>query len=66
MQDMETADPENKAALERAFPNGYAEIQVGVSVALLNIFKAEALKADFSKCSQRKNLNPEKRSRSHN
>jgi hypothetical protein len=30
-QAMETAEAENKAAIERAFPNGYAEIQVGVS-----------------------------------
>jgi len=29
MQAMETAEIENKAAIERAFPNGYAEIQVG-------------------------------------
>jgi ABC-type branched-subunit amino acid transport system substrate-binding protein len=43
MQAMETAEAENKAALERAFPNGHAEIQVGVSdVALLN------LKTDFN------------------
>jgi hypothetical protein len=42
MQAMETADAENKAAIERAFPNGHVEIQIGVSdIALLNIFKAE-------------------------
>jgi hypothetical protein len=31
MQAMEIAEAENNAAIERAFPNGYAEIQVGVS-----------------------------------
>ncbi len=47
MQAMETAEAENKAAIERAFPNGYAEIQVGVSdVAFLNS------KTDFPTCSQ--------------
>jgi len=47
MQATETAEAENKAAIERAFPNGYPEIQVGVSdVALLN------LKTDFPTCSQ--------------
>jgi ABC-type branched-subunit amino acid transport system substrate-binding protein len=30
MQAMETAEAESKAAIERAFPNGHAEIQVGV------------------------------------
>jgi ABC-type branched-subunit amino acid transport system substrate-binding protein len=57
MQAMETAEAENKAAIERAFPNGYAEIQVGVSaVAFLN------LKTVFRTCSQCSvNLNPEKR-----
>ena len=34
---METAEAENKAAVEQAFPDGYGEIQVGVSdVAFLN------------------------------
>src|SRR5262245_50916791 len=33
MQAMETAEAENKAAIERAFPSGCAEIQVGVSYA---------------------------------
>jgi hypothetical protein len=47
MQATETAEIENKAAIERAFPNGYAEIQVGVSdVVFLN------LKTDFPTCSQ--------------
>jgi hypothetical protein len=42
MKAMEIGEAENKAAIERAFPNGYAEIQIGVSdVALLN------LKTDF-------------------
>lgn len=35
---METAKAENKTAIERAFPKGYAEIQVGMSdVAFLNL-----------------------------
>jgi hypothetical protein len=43
----EATEAQNKAALLRAFPNGYAEIQVGVSdVAFLN------LKADFPTCSR--------------
>jgi len=32
MRAMETAEAENEVATERAFPDGYVEIQVGVSV----------------------------------
>lgn len=50
MQAIEAAEAEDKAAMDRAFPNGYAEIpKVGVSdvtVAFLN------LKTDFPTCSQ--------------
>jgi hypothetical protein len=56
-QAMETAEAENKAAIERAFPKGYAEIQVGVSdVAFLN------LRPTFQRVLNASvNLNPEKR-----
>lgn len=47
MQAMETAEAENKATIERALPNGYAEIQVGVSAVAFS-----KLKADLPMCSQ--------------
>jgi hypothetical protein len=56
-QAMETAEAENKAAIERAFPKGYAEIQVGVSdVAFLNLRPTFQCVLNASV-----NLNPEKR-----
>jgi hypothetical protein len=46
MRATEIGEAENRAAIERAFPNGYAEIQVGVGdVAFLNS------KTDFPTCS---------------
>jgi hypothetical protein len=59
MQAMETVEAENKAAIERAFPNGYAEIQVGVSVSAVAFLNS---KPEFQRGSKASvNLNWEKR-----